>query len=121
MYGQGIISLEALKELTKDIKIRRAALENQIKRLESQKEKYDQTPNFSVDEICNKVPLVLQELIKEEKKKAIRKLIKEIIVNEERTYVTIRGRIPLQVHQSSVYESITRDYRLAECGQINSF
>ena len=118
IYGKGLISVDVLTELMRDIKMKRKILERELVKHQKEAKKQPERPNLTVQDIVKHTPLVLKELEKEEKQDVLRQLNTKVIVDNKRVNATIKGRIPLKLPKGSKkYElrSISRNCWVAEC------
>ena len=117
-YGQEIITFQSFKELMDDIKQRRQSLNKQLLELLAKQQHQQVIPVLSVDQVVQAVPAAIGKFEFEDKRKVLMSLIKEIIINQARTHVKIRGYIPLylekEVNQKYELRSISRYCRASQ-------
>jgi site-specific DNA recombinase len=122
-YGQELITFQSFKELMDDIKQRRESLNKQLLELVAKQQRQQVIPNLSVDQVVQAVPVAVGKFEFEDKRKVLLSMIKEIIVNQARTHVKIRGYIPLYLRkeENQKYElrSISRNRRTGQCGEVD--
>jgi len=125
-YGEGLIPIELFRKNIDDLNKKRSLLQEQINKITVLVEN-TLKPSLPPLEILRlQLPLVLNYLSEQDKQFVLRKMVKEIIVNKERTSAKIRGHIPLSIQEAKEnpkygLESINRYCRFAQCRQVHTF
>ncbi len=120
-YGEGLFSMEKLREYIMPIKDRIASLENQIAQAKTVTAQLndDSLPDpYEIEAFAAKATEVLQNLNFETKRAIVRNVIAKIVATQQGLQVS--GHIPLTLDHVA-YKTGYRYRRPPECGQVHSF
>jgi hypothetical protein len=121
-YGLERLTLEQLEGVMGEIKVKKVALENQIKTLKEAKVKYETiTPTLQdIDLFAEKTRQFLVNPSFSVKRKLIEQSLDKIVATQSELHVT--GFIPLGMTQGNIeYESLHRHRRFTKCRQVHAF
>lgn len=114
-YAQELISsFEVFKSLMDTIKLKRAALTNELNQLQYELHKSNPYSNITVDEVMRRAPKTIKHLIEQDKRDIVLALTDKIIIDYDRKEAKVFGFLPLPEHeeiQNSVNESFSRNHR----------
>lgn len=120
-YGEGLFSMEKLREYTVPIRDRIASLEDQIAQAGILRMQLNDDPlpkPHEIEAFAARATEILQNLNFEGKREIVRDVIEKIVATQQELQVF--GRIPLTLNHVA-YKTGYRHRRTAQCGEIHSF
>ncbi len=115
-YGEGLVSLELFKQSIEGVKKRKAVASEQLKGTHQEPEASEPQQLPPADYIRTQFPVIVRQLKLQEKQTVLRKLVKEIVVNNERTSATIHGYIPLYLSEAEGEPKYGLESQGRDCG-----
>lgn len=115
-YATKLIDFEQYKNEMKEVKAKKETIESKIKDFNEQAP--DDAVNLdSFESVCDTIYYSIKHSVASEKQEYLRNLIVSIYVKERRNAL-VNGHIPVSVQAQNVgYESISRNYWVAKCGE----
>lgn len=120
-YGAELINFEQLQDVIGGLKMEKIALERQLNLLHEQKVELEiKVPNpQEIKRFTVKAIETLPKLGFEIKQAIVRKLVDKVVAKQNE--MTVNGYLPLGEEDEYVkFWSECRDYRVAECGEVNA-
>jgi len=120
VFGQGLVNIDVYEHNNKDLNKRRENLLAKLKEKESETNRRQDIPSLTIEELADRAKKTISELNFADKLEIVRKLVNQVVGNQEAVLVT--GYIPITIKEKNVtYKPIHRHRRTTKCRKINSF
>lgn len=116
-FGQGLADINVYEHSMKDLKKRRDVALAKLATKESESNQTQNIPNLTLEELVKKVKETICELNFADKLNIVRKLVNQVVGNQESVLVT--GYIPITIKEKNVsFKTIHRHRRPTQCWQV---